>query len=679
MNALLRPAMLFMNRMRFRNKFVFIGCLLLVLIFTMLYTLFTDISESIEFTRKEQMGVTYTQAVKEVLQAVQMHRGGSTAEVDAAISGVDEVNSRYGAELATDTRWEEIKTHWKETSQQLSSLPTEQSIVQRTEFINELTQFLTYIGETSNLILDPELDTYYLMDGVVSLLPTLTGHVSQAALHASNPDEKNSVFANYFGIRADLEKQTHGIELIFSKRPDLQEELEKVHQEADQATLALLEEMEPYLFGEAANPESKPQSSGFSKLSTALDAQYLLYDRMEEDLMQRLQERSASEEQKLQVIAIVAFVVILVTAYLFVALSRSIRYTVNHLVALTNQYAAGDLFARVEVDTRDELQEVGTALNIMAEAFRETLSASRSAAERVASLSEELNASVEQTTKASQEIATSMLELASGNERQESAAEESVKTMHDMTIGIQRIAESSTIVSEVSTTSAEQAQLGNATMEKAVRQMELIGQSVNISQEVAERLNSRSREIGQIVEVITGIASQTNLLALNASIEAARAGEHGRGFSIVAEEVRKLAEQTADSAQQIVHLIQSVQQDAGQSADAMQQVTREVSAGRALADEAREAFQRILHSLNNIARQISDVSTSSEEMSAGTEEILASIEEMSGIARESSERSQTVASYTQVQLASMEEIEASAVSLNRMSLELEELIRKFQL
>jgi len=196
---------------------------------------------------------------------------------------------------------------------------------------------------------------------------------------------------------------------------------------------------------------------------------------------------------------------------------------------------------------------------------------------------------------------------------------------------------------------------------------------------IVTMLDERSKEIEQIVKIITDLASKTNLLSLNAAIEAAKAGEHGRGFAVVASEVRKLAEQSAQSANQISDLIKSVQADTTLAVKAMNKVNKEVEIGITKSKEAIEAFNRILYATQQVAEQNQDLSAVLEEMAAGSEEITATLEDMLKIIKEFSTNIQQVASASNEQWNTANKVTLSAESLNKLSQELEEVIRNIKI
>ncbi|MFY0546414.1 methyl-accepting chemotaxis protein [Brevibacillus sp. H7] len=371
-------------------------------------------------------------------------------------------------------------------------------------------------------------------------------------------------------------------------------------------------------------------------------------------------------------------IAILLSALVGQLVARSIVNPLSMVVNAAQEIAQGRLHKQINLNRKDELGQLGEAFNQMSENIRALIAQVKQASGNVSASSIELMASAEQTKQAVNQIATMIQEVASGAEVQVYSVEESKIGINEMVVGIQRITETAVAVSESSQNSAKEAEQGNVSIQRVISQMGTIETSVGHSAAAVKELAEHSRSIGKIVNTISDIASQTNLLALNATIEAARAGEHGRGFAVVANEVRKLAEQTADSARQITQIIEEIQTGTNRAVETMNKGTEEVQIGITIVNEAGQAFEKILASTQHVADQIAEVSAVTEEISASSDQVAASVEELARIAKESSGNTQSVAATTQQQLAFIEEIAASVNALNQMSKQLEEVIGRFE-
>ncbi|HMM19899.1 MAG TPA: methyl-accepting chemotaxis protein [Selenomonadales bacterium] len=358
--------------------------------------------------------------------------------------------------------------------------------------------------------------------------------------------------------------------------------------------------------------------------------------------------------------------------------ARSIARPVNELAAVAQKVAGGDLTEQVRVDRQDEIGQLATSFNTMVVQLKSLIKQINANAEQVAASSEELTASSEQSAQAADQIATSITGVATGANEQLAAANETSAIVEQMSAGIQQVAANTNHVAEQSARAADKAKEGGKAVEKAVSQMAHIENTVNTSAKVVTKLGERSKEIGQIVDTISGIAGQTNLLALNAAIEAARAGEQGRGFAVVAEEVRKLAEQSQEAAKKIAELIGEIQGDTDKAVVAMNEGTREVETGAEVVNAAGVAFQEIVELVSQVSSQVREISAATQQMASGSQQIVGAARKIDALSKTSAGEAQSVSAATEEQLASMEEIANSSQALAHLAQDLQAAVAKFR-
>lgn len=338
----------------------------------------------------------------------------------------------------------------------------------------------------------------------------------------------------------------------------------------------------------------------------------------------------------------------------------------------------GDLTQNIRLNSKDELGEMASSFNKMIGKLRELVIQVSHNAEQVAAASEQLTASSEETTRATEQIAASVQDVAVGTNKQVQSVNETKETVHDISASVRQIAVSSEVVSTTALQASEKAGEGNQAVTTVISQMNDINETVNELSRMVKTLGSRSSEISEIVNAITGIAGQTNLLALNAAIEAARAGEHGRGFAVVADEVRKLAEQSAGSAQEISQLISAILRDTNQTVQTMEETTNKVAEGITSVHGAGHSFEEIQQAVLEVTTQIQEVNSAVQEMSAGTKQLVENVDLIAETSGVTANGTQTMSAATEEQLAAMEEMTASSSSLSKMAEELRELIKKFK-
>ncbi len=383
----------------------------------------------------------------------------------------------------------------------------------------------------------------------------------------------------------------------------------------------------------------------------------------------------------LTIISLVTIVIVLIIAGIIIAwFARRIARPIKELEAAADRIAAGDISrSDLNIRSNDEIGRLGKSFETMTVNLRGLIQKILGATDQVAASSEELTASSEQAAQAANQIAASINTVAAGAEAQLTAAGDASSVVEEMSAGIEQIAAGAQEVAAQSASAAGKAKQGDKEVADAITQMEKIENTVNTSAKVVAKLGERSKEIGLIVDTISGIAGQTNLLALNAAIEAARAGEAGQGFAVVAEEVRKLAEQSQDAAKKIAELIGEIQGETEKAVVAMDDGTREVKTGTEVVQKAGAAFREIADMVTEVSGQVKEISASIQQMATGSQQIVGAVQKIDDLGKKSAGEAQGVSAAAEEQLASMEEIASSSQSLAKLAQDLQTAVATFRL
>lgn len=392
-----------------------------------------------------------------------------------------------------------------------------------------------------------------------------------------------------------------------------------------------------------------------------------------------LSEFNSGATQVMYLVLIIMVVAVVLGSIIVSIISGRLTKPILMVAKRLKSVADGDLTVEeVKMKSKDEIGELSQDFNHMIKNMRTLISQVDLSTKQVASSSKELTLGAEHTSQATENITISIQESAAGAQEQQMMLQRTTNSLEEISIGIQRIAESSSTIADSSVDAMELANIGGTAVEHTAKQMNLINKSVNETDVVMRMLDERSQQIGTMLHAITDIAKQTNLLALNASIEAARAGEEGRGFSVVAAEVRKLAEQSNQSSGQISTLIQDMRTDIEQSLKTLNRVKQDVDSGIQIANETEQQFNKIVGSTNFIAQQTEELASVTQQITASVQEITAGQEQISNLALQAADNSQNIAASSEEQLASMEQITSLATTLSDMSQKLERLTIQFK-
>jgi methyl-accepting chemotaxis protein len=309
--------------------------------------------------------------------------------------------------------------------------------------------------------------------------------------------------------------------------------------------------------------------------------------------------------------------------FVSVMLVRLITKPLGMLISSFERISTGDLTVRVDETRRDEIGQLGHGFNIFIDSLSDMVSEIRGTSQAVAS--------------ASTEIAASAEEMAGGLQTQEQQTQQVAAAVEELSQSVNEVAAKSADATHVSEESQTQAESGGQIVSSTVVEMEGIAREVQGSAETINTLGEKSQMIGEIISVINDIADQTNLLALNAAIEAARAGEHGRGFAVVADEVRKLAERTTTATEEVSQSIRGIQSETAAAVELIEAGSERVGNGVKLATQAGGALDSIVRSSVSVQAMVQDIAAAANEQSAATGEIARAVEGINSVTRQSAE------------------------------------------
>ncbi|WP_249308476.1 methyl-accepting chemotaxis protein [Lederbergia citrea] len=361
--------------------------------------------------------------------------------------------------------------------------------------------------------------------------------------------------------------------------------------------------------------------------------------------------------------------------YMANSLSRPIIRVANRMKLI----ADGDLTHEdLKTRSKDEVGVLIGAVNDMNRQIRSMAMEIGNVSETVMRRSEELTHSAMEVNSGSQQVASTMEELAIASETQVQSSSELVESMGSLTENIDNANEYGQKANQVTREVLKLTDNGNEAMNASILNMKMIDENVREAVVKVQRLDGHSKDISQLIKVISDIAEQTNLLALNAAIEAARAGEHGKGFAVVAGEVKKLAEQVARSVSNITGIVATIQKETSTVVQSMRESFEQVERGTEQIKSTGSAFESITYFIQQVVEQIQNISTDLDDIASSTKVMNSSISNIASISEESSAGIEETAASAEQTTSSMEEIVANAESLSTVAVDLDRLIRQFK-
>ena len=395
------------------------------------------------------------------------------------------------------------------------------------------------------------------------------------------------------------------------------------------------------------------------------------------EMLKKSEEDANSATRMMLIVCAVISIILIGTSLVII---KAITLPLEHLIRVFDKLANGDFRQGKEVQEarRDEFGEMNDKLAIVRKVINELIKKASQSSEQLAASSQELTASANQAAQASEQVANSVTNSASAVVEQQQYVSEAMEAIDHALESIDNMNKTANTVAEHAELSNAQAATGGEAVESAVNQIMSVEKIVNQSAGTVDKLGQRSKEIGQIVETISGIAEQTNLLALNAAIEAARAGSQGRGFAVVADEVRKLAEESQSAAQKIANLIGAIQSDTDDAVKSMHDGSVAVREGTKSVEQLRTTFDSIREASNNVSKAANGMVTELKAVLEDTFKIKSRSEKISEKGQGVSGEMESVSAASQEQSASAEEIASASDALANLAQDLQGSLQQFK-
>ena len=375
-------------------------------------------------------------------------------------------------------------------------------------------------------------------------------------------------------------------------------------------------------------------------------------------------------------IFIFATIALVTSVYL---LSKSILRPIQMLLSHLEQAKNGNLTSRASYNAKNEMGQLTTAYNETMDSITRVLHETKQSAFEVDAVSNELASSVDESTKSIEHVVNSMQEIATSNEQTEKSIQHTTEIIEKVKEDIFTIENRLNEVSELSQQNFTHSEEGSHIITENVAQMKNIANSVQLSNDRVTTLVDKTAQINSVLETISAISAQTNLLALNAAIEAARAGEHGKGFAVVADEVRKLAEQSLESTKSINNIIQEIQRDGEETVEVMSAVNVETLEGLKKSEMTAEKFAEIMNLTLAVAPKMQGVNEALSMMIDEFKVLDNGSKQVLVMATNNATAAETVTAAAEQQAATMEEISNSTNNLAKTANDLSQSIERFKI
>ena len=640
------PAVKLMNRFSCSKKMILISLAFITPLFITMYLLVNEQMIAIEFAQNEQSGIEYIMPVRQLIQHLPEHRGMTNAYLSGKvifkskilakrkqladdIRTIDEIDHLLGDKLGTTKQWQRIKAIWSSLESEAFSGSAKKIFNRHSLLISEVLDFIKNISDSSDLTLDPELDSFYIKESIVNLFPQVVENLGQArgmssglaARQQISRQESIKLTALLSTVQKNIDALKRGLFVLNQSNQKL---ASKIGSQLNR-TLVRSENYLKFLQMNILNSQEitvKP-AAVFSKGTEIIKENFSILDMLVPELETLLEQRVEKLYGKMTLLVGIVLGVTLIALYLFVGFYKSFESAISALQTTASELASGNLTPRVELDNKDEFADLAHSFNSMADQFSNVV--------------RQLESSIDLLASSAEEMSMTCLETNQGVQHQQEQIEQVASAMTEMAATVQEVAKNANATATATQNAHNTVTKGHEIAGHTTQTITSLSDEIDVAASVVQELAEDGEKIGSVLGVIQSIAEQTNLLALNAAIEAARAGENGRGFAVVADEVRTLASRTQESTEEIHKMIERLQSGTAKAVAVMLESKKRTEQTVIETNKGKAFLEDITSSVGNIDDMATQIASASEEQAFVAEEMSKNISNISQVTEQSAQ------------------------------------------